>query len=82
MTSNVQLSIVNKPVQFWSGFRADGIEIFRQRELLKAFVRREFRTRYKGAKLGWIWALVKPLITFMVYSLAVGVFLGAGKAHK
>jgi ABC-2 type transport system permease protein len=43
-------------------------------------IARELRSRYKGASFGWAWALVRPLVMLLVYGLAVGVFLGAGRA--
>ena len=72
--------IISLPVRFWRGFGGDMKEMFLQRDLLRAFIFREFRIRYKGARLGWVWALAKPLVMLFIYALAVGVFLGAGKA--
>jgi len=74
------LAVVNQHVAFFRGFRGDLRRIGRNRELLIVLLGREFRTRYKGARLGWIWALVRPLVMFAVYSVAVGIFLGAGRA--
>lgn len=74
------LRLVNEPPRFWRGTTTDLREVWRQRELLNAFVRRELRSRYKGAALGWAWALVRPLVMLLVYGLAMGVFLGAGRA--
>ncbi len=50
------------------------------RELLRAFTARELRVRYKGSTLGWAWALVRPLVMLLIYGLAIGVFLGGGRA--
>lgn len=75
-----ELPVINSAVRFHRGLLSDFKQIFRFRELLFALISREFRTRYKGAKLGWVWALVRPLVMFSVYGLAVGVFLGAGQA--
>lgn len=46
-------------------------------ELLRALITRELRSRYRGSRLGWSWALVRPLIMLGIYGLVVGVFLGA-----
>ncbi len=51
-----------------------------QAELLRALVARELRARYRGSYLGWVWALVRPLVMLAVYALVVGVFLGAAEA--
>lgn len=77
---NSQLRLVNAPASFWRGTWRDIRDVVAHRELLMAFAGRELRSRYKGATLGWIWALVRPLVMLLVYGLAVGVFLGAGRA--
>jgi ABC-2 type transport system permease protein len=74
-----ELQLVNAPALMWRGTLRDVRDVWRARELLFAFTGRELRTRYKGASLGWAWALVRPLVMLLVYGLAVGIFLGAGK---
>ncbi len=74
------LRLVNEPAQLWRGTGADLVDIWRHRELLKALAGRELRSRYKGSTFGWAWALVRPLVMLLIYGLAVGVFLGAGRA--
>ena len=76
---HTELRLVNAPATFWRGSAADLREVWSSRELLRAFTARELRTRYKGSTLGWVWALVRPLVMLLVYGLAVGVFLGAGR---
>lgn len=71
---------MNEPRQFLRGSRKDLRDIWTHREVLRAFVARELRSRYKGASLGWAWALVRPLVMLLIYGLAVGIFLGAGRA--
>jgi ABC-2 type transport system permease protein len=70
--------IVNAPFRFWVGVVDDARAVYLQRELLRSFVARELRQRYKGSFLGWGWALIRPLVMLLVYGIAVGVFLGAG----
>ena len=55
-------------------------DVWSSRELLRAFTARELRVRYKGSTLGWAWALVRPLVMLLIYGLAIGVFLGGGRA--
>lgn len=74
------LRLVNEPKRLLRGTSADVREIWDHREVLRAFVARELRSRYKGASLGWAWALVRPLVMLLIYGLAVGVFLGAGRS--
>jgi ABC-2 type transport system permease protein len=74
------LRLVNAPSRFWSSTLADLRDVWEHRELLRAFTSRELRARYKGASLGWAWALVRPLVMLLIYGVAVGIFLGAGRA--
>lgn len=74
-----ELRLVNAPATFWKGTVGDLRDVWSSRELLRAFTARELRSRYKGSNLGWAWALVRPLVMLLVYGLAVGVFLGAGR---
>lgn len=74
------LTLVNAPTTFWRGTRRDLVDVWSHRELLRAFTARELRARYKGSKFGWAWALVRPLVMLLIYGLAVGVFLGAGRS--
>lgn len=71
---------MNAPPRFWGGTRSDLGDVWDARELLRAFTARELRSRYKGTSLGWVWALVRPLVMLLVYGLAIGVFLGAGRS--
>ncbi|MFE5409124.1 ABC transporter permease [Microbacterium sp. NPDC056569] len=52
------------------------IGVFRHRYLLSLLVRKEVQIRYRGSLLGWLWSYVKPLVQFVVFFVAVGVFLG------
>ena len=71
---------VNEPTRLWRGTRRDLRDVWDHRELLKAFASRELRARYKGAAFGWAWALVRPLVMLLIYGVAVGIFLGAGRS--
>jgi ABC-2 type transport system permease protein len=55
-------------------------EIFAQRELLALLVRRELKARYKDSTLGFLWSLLRPLTTLIVYYVAIGKFLGAARS--
>jgi ABC-2 type transport system permease protein len=74
------LRLINEPARFWRGTFNDLREVWEHRELLRAFTARELRSRYKGSNLGWAWALVRPLVMLLIYGLAIGVFLGAGRS--
>ncbi len=50
------------------------------RELFVLLVRRELKARYKDSALGFLWTLIRPLVTLVVYFVAIGKFLGAARA--
>ncbi|UWF78170.1 ABC transporter permease [Microbacterium neungamense] len=54
-------------------------EVFRHRYLLSLIVRKEVQIRYRGSIFGWLWSYVKPLIQFVVFYFAIGVFLGMNR---
>lgn len=49
-------------------------------ELLQSLVLKEFRVKYRGSYLGWVWALIRPLVMLGVYGLIIGVVLGAAQS--
>jgi len=49
---------------------------WRHRELIQVIVQREFAQRFRGAALGWIWAVVGPLVMLSAYTI---VFTGPFK---
>lgn len=50
-------------------------DVIRERFLLKLLVRKEIKVRYRGSILGLLWSYVKPLMQFLVYYVALGIFL-------
>jgi lipopolysaccharide transport system permease protein len=42
---------------------------WRHRELILAVLRRELADRFSGSVLGWVWAVVGPLITLLIYTM-------------
>lgn len=68
------------PVPDLDGFVRPGqgaglIDVFRRRYLLTLLVRKEVQVRYRGSVLGWMWSYVKPVTQFLVFFIALGVFL-------
>jgi len=51
------------------------LDVPRYRYLLSLLVRKEVSVRYRGSVLGWLWSFAKPAAMFLVYYLALGVFL-------
>lgn len=67
-------------VGFLRGARASVRDLWERRELLRMLVRRELRARYKDSALGFAWTLVRPLVSLLIYYVAIGRFLGAERA--
>lgn len=57
-------------------------DVVRSRFLLKLLVRKELKVRYRGSVLGLLWSYVKPGVQFVVFYLALGVFLGLNKGTE
>ncbi|WP_237188476.1 ABC transporter permease [Rothia nasimurium] len=49
------------------------------RYLLKLLVDKEIQVRYRGSVLGIVWSYIKPAVQFLVFYLALGIFLGLEK---
>lgn len=57
-------------------------DVVRSRFLLKLLVRKELKVRYRGSVLGLLWSYVKPGVQFIVFYLALGVFLGLNRGTE
>lgn len=51
-------------------------ELWRQRELLRFFVLRDVKTRYRQTYLGPAWAILRPLMTIVIFSVIFGNLAG------
>lgn len=47
--------------------------------LLRQLVKTDFKLRYQGSVLGYLWSLLRPLLMFLVLYLVFTVFLPVGK---
>ena len=56
--------------------------VLQRRYLLKLLVRKELRVRYRGSMLGMVWSYVKPATQFVVFYIALGVFLELNQATE
>ena len=55
------------------------LDVARRRFLLSLLVRKELRVRYRASVLGLAWSYVKPGVQYLVYYLALGIFLQLGR---
>jgi len=49
--------------------------LFNYRELIKNFVKRDLKVRYKNSILGFFWSLLSPLLMMIILTLAFSVIL-------
>lgn len=81
MYTQSKVMVVRRPRagSLWAGLAANlgpvafARAFWRRRELLAAFTRIEFASRYHGAQLGALWSLVSPLATLAVYTFVFSV---------
>jgi len=49
-------------------------EVLRYRELIWALALKDLRVRYKRSFLGFLWALLNPLLTMMILTIVFSQF--------
>lgn len=50
-------------------------QIWTYRNLIWHLTQRELRSRYKKSILGWLWSLINPAATLLIFSVVFGTFL-------
>lgn len=66
--------------EFTAPGRGRGLaDALNNRYLLKLLVNKEIQVRYRGSVLGIVWSYIKPAVQFLVFYLALGIFLGLEK---
>ncbi len=50
-------------------------ETWNHRSIVRNLTERELKAKYKKSVLGWVWSLLNPLATLMIYSIVFGAFL-------
>jgi ABC-2 type transport system permease protein len=51
-------------------------ELWDYRFLIWNLAQRDLRSRYKKSVLGWLWSLINPASTLVIFSVVFGLFLG------
>jgi lipopolysaccharide transport system permease protein len=64
------VEVIIRPREGWIGI--DWSELWRYRELLYFLAWRDIKVRYKQAMLGFMWAVLSPLIQVAIYTLIFG----------
>jgi len=53
-------------------------KLFSYRELLISLTKKELKVKYRGSVLGFLWSLLNPILTMLVYSFVFSIVLRAG----
>jgi ABC-2 type transport system permease protein len=77
--SSSPMQRVHRRESFWFGFGRTVREISQYGDLLRQLIRKELKVKYKDSFLGFLWTLVRPLVQLLIYSIAIGFFLGASR---
>lgn len=51
--------------------------LWRHRELIRQFTRRQVEGRYRGSVLGLLWSLITPLVLLLIYTFVFGIVFEA-----
>ncbi|MCW5209549.1 hypothetical protein VU10_05090, partial [Desulfobulbus sp. US1] len=70
MSNEQQWDLVIKPKTGWFDIHLG--EIWRYRDLIGMFVKRDFVTMYKQTILGPLWFIIQPLFTTLVFTIIFG----------
>jgi lipopolysaccharide transport system permease protein len=70
VTENENWDLTIKPYSKWYNLRLN--EIFKYKDLLVLFVRRDFVSVYKQTILGPIWFFIQPIITALTFTVIFG----------
>lgn len=62
--------LIIKPPKKWVPI--DLHELWNYRELLGSFTRRDVKIRYKQTALGFLWVIIQPLLTVLIFSFFFG----------
>lgn len=47
--------------------------MWRQREMIKALVKNDLKSRYAGSFFGLVWAFVQPVMTILVFGMCLNL---------
>ena len=75
---NVDVPPINPEVPLHRGFGLFCKNIWNRKEMIGQFVKRDFRIKYRGSLLGYIWSLLGPILHAMVYYALIVLIRGGG----
>jgi ABC-type polysaccharide/polyol phosphate export permease len=56
-------------------------ENLQHRELIRRLIRRDLDAKFRGPWLGYLWAIIEPLLLALVYSFVFGIIVGRSDPH-
>ncbi len=74
MSSNEHITVIDANSKWWKGVYLK--EIFKYKDLIKLFVKKEFSLIYKQTILGPLWIILNPLLSSVVFSIVFGNLAG------
>ena len=74
--------VLNPPVKFQYGLIEYFRNIIHSKEMMMQFVKRDFRIKYRGSVLGYLWSLLGPILHCMVYYTLIVLIRGGGYARQ
>ena len=78
MGNGASIRIITAERERWVSFLRPHLllrALFQQRALIVEFTRREIAARYKGLRLGHLWAFLNPLLFLAIYTVVFGLIL-------
>jgi len=73
-TQNIEWDLVIRPQSRWFDLRLQ--DLWRYRDLVMLFVRRDFVAQFKQTILGAAWFVIQPLLTTIVFAVVFGNLAG------
>lgn len=70
MAMNKEWDLIIEPKRYWWDLRLN--QLWKYRDLIWLFVRRDFVSMYKQTILGPLWFIIQPLLTSLVFTLVFG----------
>ena len=70
LTNQESWDIIIKPAKGW--FNIDFRDLYKFRDLITLFVKRDFVTFYKQTILGPLWYLIQPIINSLIFTIIFG----------
>jgi ABC-2 type transport system permease protein len=75
-------SRINPPIPLHRGLPEFFQNLSQRKEMIGQFVKRDFRIRYRGSLLGYVWSLLGPILHALVYYALIVLIRGGGYVRQ